>query len=144
MMARPEHRDCIAPPAPRRGLLRLLRRSKVTLIPKPMPPSKKWRDIEETAVDTVRPGKQLKEEKGMEFEVCDLKTDRCIGTVEGENYMSAALEAARCLFGKETARRETGWAGHTGEFSAFDLGEEKTIRFRLTQCLNGASCPKAV
>jgi hypothetical protein len=133
MMARPEHRDCIAPPAPRRGLLRLLRRSKATLIPKPMPPSKKWRDIEETAVDTVRPGVRLKEEKGMQFEVCEVKSNDRIGIVEGDNYVTAALSAASMFFNKQTARRETGWGGQPGVFAAFDLDEEKTVNFLLRQ-----------
>jgi hypothetical protein len=127
---RPDHRDCIAPPAPRRGLLRLLRRSKVTLIPKPMPPSKKWRDIEETAKDTVRPNSRLKEEKGMQFEAYDANGN-IIGIVEADNYISAAINAASKFFNKETARRETGWSGHPGEFAAFDLAEETTIKFVL-------------
>lgn len=98
-----------------------------------MPPSKKWRDIEETAKDTVRPGDRLKEEKGMRFEVSEVESGNIIGIVDADNYVAAALSAAAEFFSKETARRETGWAGHPGEFAAFDLAEEKTINFLLRQ-----------
>jgi hypothetical protein len=121
-------RPCIPPPAPRR--LSKKHSKQIAAIPSAVPPSKKWKQIEATAVDTVRPGKR---DSVMKFAVTDPKTDRPIGEVEADNYISAAVVAASKFFGKESARRVDGWAGHPGVFDAFNLQEEDTTPFHLRQ-----------
>lgn len=116
---RAEHRDCILPPPPK-GLAKLFKRYRVDLIPKPQPPSPAWRTIEQSAVDTVAPPKS----KNMKYEVRDMHSDRKTGVVEADNYIAAAIAAASRFFGFSTARRKSGWSGHPGEFTAFNLDDE--------------------
>jgi hypothetical protein len=121
-------RPCIPPPAPRR--LRKKYSTQLAAIPKPQPISKNWKQVEETAIDTIRPGKR----SGMRFIVSNSETQQVIGEVEADNYQHAAVAAAAKFFGKESARRVNGWAGHPGVFDAFNLQEEEdTTPFHLRQ-----------
>jgi hypothetical protein len=43
-----------------------------------------------------------------------------LGTVDAENYVHAAHEAARKFFRKRLAVRGSGWSGHPGRFFACD------------------------
>lgn len=57
------------------------------------------------------------------YRISDQQDNR-IGEVEAENYIAAAVGAARKFWGRKFARRDSGWAGHDGMFIAFDLDNE--------------------
>lgn len=58
------------------------------------------------------------------YTITDANDDRWIGKVDAENYIAAAVGAARRFFDRKLARRNSGWAGHDGMFIAFDLDNE--------------------
>ena len=64
------------------------------------------------------------------YEVLDMD-DKHLGEVRAHNFIEAAWAVARGHFDKSSARRVTGWAGHDGNFEAFNLNEEDTTPFRL-------------
>jgi hypothetical protein len=72
----------------------------------------------------------------MRYEVTGANGEE-LGVVEADNYVAAALEAAQQFFQKESARRETGWAGKPGTFAAFNYTEEGTVQFTLKQLAPG-------
>jgi len=118
-----DHRDCIPPPEPsawvhRWRLSRQLDRLEKRLAETPS--TKSWRDIEETAKDTIKPMKKQSKQTKPRYEVSDPTTYRCLGVVEGDNYIEAAWRAAHDIFKRQSAQRDTGWPGNPGMFSAFD------------------------
>jgi len=123
-MTRPDDRDCIPPPAPsswwrRRQLSKQLDRLEKHLSSAP-PPSKAWRDVETMSTDTAH-----------RYVVETAVGGRFL--VRAVDFASAALKAASAHFGKESARRLTGDVGCAGDFEAFNLDEENTIVFRLSE-----------
>ena len=69
----------------------------------------------------------------MFFRIVDIVTYKELLQMGAHNYCDAATRAARRLFAKEKAQRETGSVNKPGMFIAFNDGDEGTVAFRVEE-----------